>query len=137
MARIDWVEERLLVWARWKIARGGGDMGYSSVDLGGANGGRSGYVTASIPMLDVEAAETDEAVQKLYPGGLRLTVVEYYCGPGGVDDKLQRLCCAKATLMKRIEQAHEQIAVHFREVRERRKAERERVEALQRGSFPR
>lgn len=137
MARIEWVEERLQVWARWKIARGGGDMGYASVDLGGVNGGRSGYVTASIPMLDVEAAETDEAVEALHPGGLRLSVMEYYCGPGGIDDKLMRLCCAKATLMKRIEQAHEQMATHFREVRDRRKAERERVEALQRRSFPR
>lgn len=137
MARIDWVEERLQVWARWKIARGSGHMGFASVDLGGSNGGRSGYVTAAIPLLDVEAAETDEAVQQLHPGGLRLTVHEYYCGPGGIDDKLKRLCCAKATLMRRIEQAHEQMAVHFRQVRERREAERRRVEALQRGSFPR
>lgn len=137
MARIEWVEERLQVWARWKIARGSGDMGYSSVDLGGANGGRSGYVTAAIPMLEVEAAETDEAVQGVHPGELRLTVTEYYCGPGGIEEKMLRLGCAKATLMRRIEQAHEQIAGHIREVRARRDRERARVEALQRGSFPR
>ena len=137
MARIDWVEERLQVWARWKIARGDGQMGFARADLGSANAGRSGYATAAIPLLEVEAAETDEAVAKLYPGGLRLSVTEYYCGRGGLDEKLARLCCAKATLMHRIDQAHQQMAEHFRIVREKRQAERARVEALQRGSFPR
>lgn len=137
MARIEWVEERLQVWARWKIARGQGQMGYASVSLAGSNAGRSGYAQAAIPLLEVEAAETDEAVTALHPGGLRLSVTEYYCGAGGLEDKLKRLCCAKATLMWRIDQAHVQLAEHFRQVRERRQAERARVEALQRGSFPR
>lgn len=137
MARIDWVEDRLQNWARWKVARGGGNMGYSGVDLAGANGGRSGYVTAAVPILDAEAAATDEAVGRLQPGGLCLTVHQFYCGPGGHKEKAGQLCCSVPAMYARIDQAHRQLADHFLAQQERQRVERARVEALQRGSFPR
>lgn len=137
MARIDWIEERLQNWALWKVARGAGEMGYAAADLGGANGGRSGYVTAAVPILDAEAAATDEAVNRLSPGGLRLTVTAFYCAPGGHKDKAALLCCSVAAMYARVDQAHRQLADHFLVQQERQKTERARVEALQRGSFPR
>ena len=33
MARIDWIEQRLQNWVRWKLALGGGALGYASVNL--------------------------------------------------------------------------------------------------------
>jgi hypothetical protein len=140
MPRIDWVEARLQNWALWKTARGGGNLGCGGTDLGAANGGRSGYVTASIPIMEVEASATDDAVNRLVPAGTVLTVHKYYLGPGGHQDRALSLGISVAAMYARIEKAHHQLAELFiaqREERERRRLERERVEALQRRSFPR
>lgn len=137
MARIDWVEERLQNWALWKVARGAGQMGYAGVDLGGGNGGRSGYVTAAVPILDAEAAATDDAVTRLNPRGLYLTVQTFYCDAGGHKEKAAQLFCSVAAMYARIDQAHRQLADHFLAQQDRQKAERARVEALQRGGFTR
>ena len=141
MPRLDWVEERLQNWALWKIARGGGELGYGGSDLGAANGGRSGYITAAIPIMEAEASATDDAVNGLVPAGTVKTVHEYYVGPGGHQDKAVRLGISVAAMYARIEKAHHQLAEMFvaqREQRERQRLERERVEALQRSrSFPR
>lgn len=139
MARVEWVEQRLLNWARWKLGGGGeGRMGYAAVKLGGPNAGRSGYVTAAVPVLEAEASATDDAVNRLTPAGLSLTVHRYYLDNGGHQEKAQALGISVATLYARIERAHVQLAVDFQEQRERRQRERDRVEALaSRGSFPR
>lgn len=143
MARIEWVEARLLVWARWRVARGMGGMGvmgYAGVDLGAADSARSGYREAAVPLMDVEASETEACVQLLNPRGLMLTVFEHYCGQGGVVDKAKRLCCAVPTVYTRIDQAHQQLAVSIQERQRRAADERARVQGLQlqqRAYFPR
>lgn len=136
MARIDWIEQRLQNWARWKLMQGGGVLGYAAVDLQGVGSTAEPWAAAAIPVSDVEAGETDEAVQRLSPGGLALTVIEHYTGRGGIKDKLARLCCAERTYHTRIDQAHRQLADHFNARQERQRAERARVEALQRGVRP-
>jgi hypothetical protein len=139
MARIDWVEAKLLIWARWRVARSGtgGELSHSRAELGSANGGRSGYITAAVPLLEIEAGVTEEGVQGLRPLGLGLTVVEVYCGPGGEAEHLAELKCSRAAMYARIDQAHKQLATFFLERQARQRAERARVEALQPGSFPR
>lgn len=136
MARIEWIEYRLLNWARWTLARGtDGELGYAAVrPASAAGGGRRGYVTASIPINDVEASETEAAVARLHPGGLGLAVREMYLGRGGIPDKARRLACAESTLHARVDQAHRQLAEHFLAQQDRLKRERERVEALSNGS---
>jgi len=137
MARIEWVEQRLQNWARWKAIRGGsGSMGYAAVSLADADAGRDGYITASVPMIDVEASETDDAVQRLWPGGLHLAVLEVYLGRGGMRDKALRMCCTEQALHARITRAHFMLAEHFNAKAQRAKAERQRVEALQRSVQP-
>lgn len=132
MSRIEWVEFRLQNWARWQLCRGGGALGYAQVQLAsGANAGRDGYVTAVIPISDVEASETDTAIGRLNPPGLALTVREVYAGIGGLRDKARRLCCSEATVHARIGQAHKQLATMFLDAEQRRRAERARVEQLQ------
>jgi hypothetical protein len=138
MARIEWIEQRLLNWARWRVAeRGGGALGYAAVRLGDADGGRSGYITASIPISDVEAAATDDAVQGLSPRRLGLTLVVVYCGSGGMAEHAAQLACSVVTVYARVDQAHQLLAQHFRAADAGRKAERVRVEALQRRGFTR
>lgn len=138
MPRIDWIEERLQNWARWKIARTTGDTGHSARDLGAANGGRSGYITAAVPIIEAEAAATDEAIERLDPPGLGLTVHRFYLDTGGHVEKAARLCISVATMYARIDRAHQQLAEHFRARQERQRQERARIQALQsRGSSTR
>lgn len=132
MARVDWVEDRLQNWARWWLGRRG-ELGYGSTNpLGAGGGGR--YREASIPIMDAEASATDEAIGRLQPAGLGLTVREFYAGAGGIADKAARLCCSEATIYRRIEQAHAQLAEDFRAQRERAMVERNRVQQLQRSA---
>lgn len=132
MARIDWIEQRLQNWARWSLMRGSGVLGYSAVDLSDPTPGiRDPYAQAPIPTNEIEASETDDAVQRL-PGDLKRTVIEVYVGPGGLRQKLARLCCAERTLHDRVDRAHRLLADHFLAQQDRAKAERERVELLQR-----
>ncbi len=136
MARIEWIEHRLLNWARWKLCQGSGVMGYAAVNLADADAGRDGYIEASIPVSEVEASETDQALQRLNPPGLAKTVAEFYTGRGGIKDKARRLCCAEATIYARVDQAHRQLAELLNERRRLRDAERQRVEKLQAGVRP-
>lgn len=129
MARIEWIEHRLLNWARWKLGRSCGGLGYSSVNLASASSGRDGYVEARIPINDVEASDTDDAVARL-PSELKATVLEVYTGPGGEGDHLRRLCCAKATMHARIGRAHKLLADHFNALDDRARRERARVESI-------
>lgn len=129
MARIEWIEQRLLNWARWRLGRSSGALGYAAVALGAANGGRGGYVEAPIPTNECEAAETDDAVARL-PSALKATVIEQYTGEGGERDHVARLCCGRATLYARIDQAQRLLADHFEARRQERLRERRRVETL-------
>lgn len=131
MARIDWIEHRLLNWARWKSRSGGGALGYARVPLGvAAPATRDAYAEAPIPVNDIEAGATDDAVHRL-PSELKAAVVEYYTGQGGEMDHLRRLCCAKATMYARIDRAHRLLADHFTARKDKAEQERLRVEALQ------
>lgn len=138
MPRIDWIEQRLLNWARWKLGADGGSMGYAAVDLTNPTPGiRDPYAEAAIPTNAIEAADTDDAVQRLHPGELRATVIEYYVGAGTYTDKLRRLVCSKATMYARIDQAHAKLAEHWNARRVSQAAERDRVEKLQRATAER
>lgn len=138
MARIEWVEYRLLNWARWKLCSGSGGLGYASVNLTDPNVGRDGYAEAAIPISDVEASSTDDAISRL-PGELKATVIEVYTGPGGETDHLRKLFCAKATMHARIGRAHRLLADHFTAQADRQRVERERlaqlIESARPGSF--
>lgn len=134
MARIDWIEHRLQNWARWKLARGSGSM--SSVNLLAADMPRDPYSDKPIPISDCEASDTDEAVERLYPSELKVTVLEHYCGAGGMRHKLTRLCCSEPTLHARIGRAHRLLADHFLAKQDKAKAERDRVEQLQATRVP-
>lgn len=124
--KIDWIDDRLQNWARWKLASGA----MPTPRLGEAAAMvRDPYAEKPIPISDCEASDTDDAVMRL-PGELRITVIEYYVGRGGLREKLARLCCEKATLFARIERAHRLLADHFLARQARAKAERERVRRL-------
>lgn len=136
MARIDWVEARLQNWARWVLTRGRGTLGYAGVDwssMADADAGRDGYITATIPISDVEASDTHAVVQRLV-SPQRAAVESYYLATGTMAERCRRLCITEASLYKRIDQAHKVMAEHWAAVKAKQDAERARVEQLQRGA---
>lgn len=135
MARIEWVERRLINWAEWRLrGRGGGVLGYAAVDLGAAdNGGRRGYVEAAVPVLEVDAELTERAVRSLQ-ADQRRSVEAWYLRSGGKDQAALRAGCSASTMFARVDVAHVRLAAWFGERAEAARAERARVEALQRGT---
>jgi hypothetical protein len=136
MARVDWIDRRLLNWARWKLGDSSGPGGYAGVNMANPTPGiREPYEAAPIPVVAVEASETDTAVNALCLE-LRHTVTEFYTGRGGLSDHLQRLGCAKATLYARLDRADRELVAWFNAKDQRARAERQRVEQLQRAARP-
>ena len=134
MARVDDVERRLLNWVRWRAGSGSGGMGFARSDMA-AGPGRDGYRESVIPTVDCEAEETDRAVMAL-PSELRATVESFYLGRGTILDKANRLCCRVPTVYARIDRAHRVMQAWLADLVAARKAQRERVEALQRQARP-
>ncbi|WKB52299.1 hypothetical protein [Eleftheria terrae] len=138
MARIDWIEHRLLNWARWRLTRGSAGLGYGTsvlASLAMLGGGRSEYREAIIPITDCDAAEMDDAV-KLLPSELKAAVLEYYLGEGGMRAKAARLCCTEKTVHNRVDQAQRRLADHFTARKDRAARERRRVEGVQQAARP-
>lgn len=132
MARNEEMERRLLNWARWRLTRGMGKLGYARTNLEEGTGDRSNpFPDAPVPTNDIEASETDDAVQRL-PSDLRRTVEVCYVLGRSERERLAKLCISKTTMHQRIERAHRLLGEHFAARRERGQAERTRVEVLQR-----
>lgn len=129
MARIEWIEQRLHNWVRWKLLSGGGRLGYAAVNLAEAGMPREPYADAPIPTSDIDASELDDAIERL-PSELKATVHEVYLGRDTLREKMRRLCIAEPTLHKRIGQAHRLLADHLLAQQDKRKEERRRVEEL-------
>lgn len=139
MARIDWIETRLLNWARWKLTRGAGVLGYAAVDLTDPTPGvREAYAEAPIPTNDVEASEIDDLMRRMQVchGDLHRTVVEWYIANVPLRKKLKRLCCSESTLHARIDKAHRLLAGWINDRADARRVERARVEAMRAGARP-
>lgn len=138
MARNEELERRCLNWARWKDGVGQGGLGWAVVYLSSAGSGRDGYREAKVPTLDVEAEQTDRAIQSL-ESHLRRTVEVYYLGTGSMEERCRHLQVSRPTIYTRIDQAHEALAAWLRDVEARARHERERVELATRratkGSF--
>jgi DNA-directed RNA polymerase specialized sigma24 family protein len=117
MARIEWVKHRLDNWARWKEREQSHGLGFysQSAFLRVAVDG-SGYRETSIPVDDVEARQTDDAVQALLTehGHLHRTLVLIYLEDAGIRAAALRLACAESTVKARLEQADHHVATFLR-----------------------
>lgn len=65
MARIEWVRTRLENWARWCAQQGNSGLGYPTQTAFARLGGKGTRSDVAIPILALEAAETDQAVKAL------------------------------------------------------------------------
>ena len=136
MARIEWVKQRLDNWARWKEREQRHGLGFytQSAFLRMAVDS-SGYRDLSIPVDDVEARATDEAVQGLLGeyAHLHRTLVLIYLEDTGIRMAAQRLACAESTVKARLEQADLRIATFLR-LKAQAAEERERGTVLERSN---
>jgi hypothetical protein len=135
VARIPDIERRLLNWARWKAGEGGGGLGYSGGSMWNTEAGRSGYREAIIPTVDVEASATDTAVLAL-PSELRSAVEALYLRRGTIEQAADRLCCGVATIYRRVDQAHAQLASWFSAKASAARDEAARLDALNESARP-
>lgn len=99
---IDAETQRLMLnWAAWRC----GSIG--SVATSGAYSleGRGRHEETSIPLINGEAVEVDQAVSDLAPD-LKLAVEEYWTRTGVIADKAKRCSCTTMTLYRRLDRAH-------------------------------
>lgn len=128
------IDRRLLNWARylWMMQSGGRVAGGGEIQERVDNG--DGWdAPAIVPTDDNEAEETHAGVLTL-PSELRAAVECWYLAPGGVSQKCRRLCVSETTLRERIGQAHRALAQWLSDKVQAARAQRERVEALQRSA---
>ena len=128
MARIDWVSTRLAIWGAWKARREDSGLGYprTNILLSMGGGGAGGYRETVVPINELEAAETDRAVEslKLVKSHLYLTQQHIYVGNTGIRLCAQRMGRAESTIKAQLEQADAEIARWFDAKREAAEAKR-------------
>lgn len=109
MARIDWVEARLLRWA--EACTVGDGSGYPMMSVLHPNWSPPGG--GQLPVMKVSKAtdvlETARAIDQL---SLKLhqAVVVHYCKRGTVERQCEELGCERATLYARVDAAHVALA---------------------------
>lgn len=128
MARIDWVSTRLAIWGAWKARRQDSGLGFprTNILLSMGGGGAGGYRETVVPINELEAAETDRAVEslKLVKSHLYLTLQYIYVGNTGIRLCAQRMRRAESTIKAQLEQADAEIARWFDAKREAAEAKR-------------
>lgn len=129
MARIEWVKVRLNNWALWKVQESSGGMGFASQSsfLNDAPG--QTRPEARIPIDEIDASVTDEAVESLKKPRPQLYRVLQCMYPKGMGIKATcRECeCKESTVYSLLTVADAVLAVWFRERAEKQAATREAI----------
>jgi len=136
MARVEWIKHRLDNWGGWKVREVSKGLGYarSSVFMALPS---SGSRESVIPVDEVDAALTDQAVESLRGPRPHLHRVLYlvYVDGMGIRQAAVAMARAESTVKANLEAADHALAVWFRARDEAARAQRERVAALAGGSF--
>lgn len=122
LARIGWIEHRLNNWARWSAERASRGLGLprQSAFLRAASAPRSASVRNSVPTNDLDALQTEQAVQALrgINGVLHAAVVHHYLRDVSGQDLADRLGGVSVRrAYQRIEEAHQALATWFNDQR--------------------
>jgi hypothetical protein len=113
--RIEWVKYRLENWALWKAREGSGGLGFSSTTSFLHEVDTSRYRESHIPVDEVDAAVTDQAVESLKPGreALYQTVHAMYIAGCGVRELSRQCSVTEAAIRARLDQADRLLANWF------------------------
>jgi len=129
MARIEWVKQRLDNWALWKVTMTCGGLGFASQSsfLNDAPG--ETRAEARIPIDEVEASVTDEAIEtlKLPRPQIYRTLQCIYPRGMGIKATALEFGGSVSTVKAHLDTADNVLAVWFRERAEQQAARREAI----------
>ena len=123
MARIEWIKLRLNNWAEWKAREAGGGLGFGSQASFLREAGQDGYRESVVPIDDVDASVTDQAVESLRAGKghLYATLQCMYVQGLGVKLTARKLAKGESTIKAHLEQADRALSQWFGERADRQK----------------
>ncbi|WP_418132511.1 antiterminator Q family protein [Variovorax sp. 375MFSha3.1] len=132
MARIEWVKARLENWAMWKARGEAGGLGWSSQSAF-LNEPAGGYRQSRIPIDEVDASVTDQAVESLKETRPSLYQVLQCVHARGVGVKAtaRALECSESNVKALLDAADRVLGVWFTERAAKQAAAREAL----RGGF--
>lgn len=115
MARIAWIKQRLENWGRWSQQMESGALGYPKQSAFARLTPSAGFSEAVIPVSDLDASETDAAVQslKLTQSHLYLALLLTYAHNLSCHQVAQRMGRAESTVKRNLEDADRAIARWF------------------------
>lgn len=124
--RIDWVRQRLENWARWHASRSEGARGYPRQSAFARLGGKGSRAEAIVPIDDVDASLTEDAVEALrwHKPHLYLTLVHIYLKGYDIKRTAQAMSRAESTIKAHLDQADADLAAWFRQRAEAARAAR-------------
>ena len=124
MARLDQIHRRLVVWGAWRARREDAGLGFPKVNilLSMGGGGAGGYRETVVPLDEIEAAETDRAVEslRLVKSHLYLTLHCIYIRNMGVTATARRMARSRAAVSAQLDQADVEILRWLEARREQR-----------------
>ena len=122
MARIEWVRQRLHNWALYKERESGGGLGFATQSVLLAERS-SGYRESIVPVDEVDAALTNQAVEALRPARehLYLTLHCIYIRDMGIKGTARHTCKAESTVHSHLDQADVALSTWFGERAEAKK----------------
>ena len=147
MARIERMKLRLENWALWRARRDGNGLGWKSFNMlaawmaeAGVQHRYGGSRESAIPVLELEAEETDRAVESLRLAGshLYLTLMCMYVKDLGIKGTAQHLHRSESTVHAQLGQADAAIDAWLQErarQREQRRAQAEHEQLQRRRTF--
>lgn len=116
MARLERIKRRLDNWAMWTARGASGGLGYATQSvLVSDTWARGTYNGMVIPVLEIEAEETDQAVQalKLSRSHLYVTLECIYLRDLGIKATARHMQRADSTIKAQLEQADHALAAWF------------------------
>lgn len=136
MARIEWVRHKLENWARWCSQPASGGLGFPSQSTFARFIGADRRDEANVPLLSLEAEQTDRAVRSLQLSRSHLyLVLKYHYAEGLPIHRVARLMGrAQSTIKANLEQSDRAIASWYEE-QERAKQKMQELARNEKRSF--
>jgi hypothetical protein len=137
MARIEWVRHKLENWARWCSQPASGGLGFPRQSTFARFIGADRRDEANVPLLSLEAEQTDRAVRSLQLSRSHLyLVLKYHYAEGlPIHRVAQRMGRAQSTIKANLEQSDRAIAGWYEE-QERARLKLKELACNEKRSFP-
>lgn len=140
MARLPHIKQRLENWAMWRARQEGSGLGFATRNMLANWMESAGEVSrhsreATIPVLHLEAEETDEAVEamRLGRGHLHVTLMCVYVKDLGVTGTARHMRRQPSTVHAQLDQADHWIDAYLQAKRDAKDAQQQRASASLKG----